>query len=138
VILLAIVVAFLSSAFPMQKALPVMHGTVVDVEDHPIVGATVSLSRFPSPTPVGTTTAGRDGEFSLEGIVPGSYRLSAESVDSELSGGMLVAFTGERDSREIKLVMRGAGIISGRVLDENGEGIAGTWKHCGFLRTRCP
>jgi hypothetical protein len=125
VIFLAIVVAFLSSAFPAQKGLPVMHGMVVDVEDHPIVGATVSLSRLPSAMPVGTTTTGSDGEFSLEGVTPDIYRLTAESVDSQLSAWMPVVFTGEYDSREMKLVMRGAGIVSGRVLDENDEAISG-------------
>ncbi len=122
---LAIVIAFLSGAFQAQSPAQVMHGMIVDVYDRPIVGATVSLSRLPEYTLVGAASTGNDGGFDLERIPAGIYTLTAESVDSQLSGSKPVAVTGARDAPGIKLVMREAGIVSGRVLDEKGEVIAG-------------
>jgi hypothetical protein len=73
----------------------------------------------------GAVLTGRDGEFRLEGIEPGRYRLE---IDHEGYSGKwkastksprLIEIGGEREVKDLLIQIRPLGVLAGRVLDED-------------------
>ena len=58
-----------------QSGFGMLSGRIVNADQQPVTGASVSLEK----TKLGTVT-GSDGQFSLKGITPGSYIISISNV----------------------------------------------------------
>src|ERR1051326_2821524 len=98
---LASLVIFASGTLPAQIGKQVMKGTVVDAEGTGIVSAIVSLSQLPVAIPIRRTSTDREGAFTFEDVSAGDYLLTAESIDSQSSGGMPVIITRVGNSRDL-------------------------------------
>ncbi len=115
----------------------------------PLKRATVTLRRTSSSSeaaPRGyTATTDAGGKFAIAGVVPGEYRLSARRngfVDADYgsrdylrAGTALTLKPGQRMA-EILFQMTPHGVIAGRVVDEDGEPVAGVRMQA--LRYRYP
>lgn len=104
-------------------------GRVVDASGEPVVGAIVSAKPEGGPVSsdfLGGRAATRpDGSFTLEGIDPGRYRLSAQAVGYHTgeTGPVEVREGAETPAVEIRLEKGRE--IRGRVLDPRGGAVAG-------------
>ena len=75
-----------------------------------------------------TATSDQDGHFKIKGIQPGRYRMFVErpgyiEVDEKRrrSQGVVLSFEGGQELKDQTLHMLAAAIITGRVLDEDGD-----------------
>ncbi|PWV92502.1 carboxypeptidase family protein [Paenibacillus cellulosilyticus] len=99
-------------------------GTVTDAAtDLPIVGAAVHLNDSNgAPTADALTDAA--GQFALNGIFPGSYRISVEAPDYQLSTRPITLSAGA--TRTANFALSGnPGSVSGTVTGTNGAPVAG-------------
>ena len=78
-----------------------------------------------------TATSDQDGHFKITDIQPGRYRLFVErtgyiEVDEKRrrSEGMMISLEAGQDLKDQTLRMLAAGILTGRVLDEDGDPMA--------------
>src|ERR1700731_4457441 len=78
-----------------------------------------------------TATSAQDGHFRIRGIQPGRYRMFVErpgyvEVDEKRrrSQGVVLSFEGGQELKDQTLHMLAAAIITGRVLDEDGDPMA--------------
>lgn len=92
-------------------------GRVVAEDDAPVSGATIQA--IPQNTlvggPHGRTSSRVDGSFALNGLGSGPYALTVSAPGFE---GRTVVATAEAD---IAVVLRRGGVLTGTVLDSNGE-----------------
>jgi protocatechuate 3,4-dioxygenase beta subunit len=127
-----------SAAVPDDEA--VVRGRVVDARTGaPIAGARVSMAQA---APLGTAASappgapgavtGDDGRFEMTGVVPFEYVVEAraEGYISRFFGqpmggprGILVAVRGGRVVSDIDFALDRTGVVSGRVLDGDGDGV---------------
>jgi len=128
----------LSAAFLNGYAGTVGGVVVEHISGRPMARALVRLD--PAPQPNGdkliplTTRAGRSGAFTFPVVAPGIYLLTAlrdgyfpASYGQRLPIGRGIPFEVTADSNTFaELRLRHKGAITGRVLDENGVGTAGT------------
>ena len=75
-----------------------------------------------------TATTDADGRFQVEGIVPGRYHLFAErtgflEIDKHRSrvDGRVLTLTAEQELKDVRIRLQAAGVIRGRVTDEDGD-----------------
>ena len=68
---------------------------------------------------------GRDGRFRLSDLRPGPYRLVASHDDFAPTESKLVPLRAEAAQDDIELVLRLGAELSGRVVDERGDGLEG-------------
>lgn len=135
VLLLAAAAAVLQAQSPLPTGVPgTIEGHVTNaVTGEPIGGAIVHL--YPlgrrGGTPAQAQTAGSqaDGVFRFESVPQGAYFLSAEAGNYVTVGGRYraqrVAVASGQQITGIVIQLNPQGTISGRVLDENGQGVPG-------------
>lgn len=125
---------------PQQQQKCMLAGTVVNAASgEPIRKAHVEIVRDgSSQNPMGqgyAVDAGPDGSFRFDGIEPGSYRLSGEHagfIHTELGtkgsawgqGTRLTLKPGD-EMKGVKLALTPQAVISGRVVDEDGDPVQG-------------
>lgn len=78
-----------------------------------------------------TAVTGAEGEFRIEGILPGRYRLFAERVGLLDAGrnhaqreGRVLSLTAGQELKDVHIRLQGAAVIRGRVTDEDGDPLA--------------
>lgn len=79
-----------------------------------------------------TATTGPDGEFRIENILPGRYRLFAErtgylDIDKHhgRSEGRVLTLTAGKEVKDLQIRLQAAAVVRGRVTDEDGDPMAG-------------
>jgi 5-hydroxyisourate hydrolase-like protein (transthyretin family) len=135
VLLLAVVAAALQGQSAVPAGVPgTIEGHVANaVTGEPVGGATVHL--YPLGRRGGTAAQAQaagsqaDGVFRFESVSQGSYFLSAEAGNYVTVGGRYraqrVAVASGQQITGIVVQLNPQGTISGRVLDENGQGVPG-------------
>ncbi len=135
IILAAILVVLTSPDFYAQTAdKSAVAGTVTDaLTEQPIAGATVRLRGIRSAAGQSTSAStNAEGQFSVEGLTPGEYLVSASrsgyvnasGIGTSLARQMVVVGAGERlDNVRIRLAP--GAIISGRITDGAGKPLRG-------------
>jgi hypothetical protein len=114
--------AFIEIELPGTKLL----GRVVDERGARVPDATVVLSPSPFVRAPEQTESDEEGEFTLEGVEPGSYRLNAEvrlADGSRASGRQDVEIAESNTSVEIEVTVRRKVRVRGRVVGPDGNGI---------------
>jgi protocatechuate 3,4-dioxygenase beta subunit len=78
-----------------------------------------------------TAVTGAEGEFRIEGILPGRYRLFAERVGLLDTGrnrvqreGRVLSLAAGQELKDVHLRLQAAAVIRGRVTDEDGDPLA--------------
>jgi protocatechuate 3,4-dioxygenase beta subunit len=98
-------------------------GSVTDPAGQPVAGAQVS-ARPVEPIPGGryaSASAGEDGTFSLEGLLPGRYHVGVRSVRGGPEAAVAEVASG---TTGVKLTLPSTGSISGRVIRPDGTPVA--------------
>lgn len=101
-----------------------IHGIVTGPDGRPVAGATIqSIGQYrPGGAPTRTATADTDGRFRIEG-------LSSDLVDlgARASGYPVLTRAGVRTNNDepIQLELKTGASVTGRVLDNGGNGVAG-------------
>jgi protocatechuate 3,4-dioxygenase beta subunit len=125
---------------PAQAARPVavtleraasLAGIVVDPEGRPVAGATIESSPPPKQAVISrwspfSAISRRDGRFVLTGLIPrGTYEVSA--ISEGFARTTVTARTAEpgKATPEVRIVLDPGRLLSGRVVDEEGQPIAG-------------
>ncbi|MFB3829969.1 MAG: collagen binding domain-containing protein [Bryobacteraceae bacterium] len=75
-----------------------------------------------------TATTDAAGKFTIANVAPGSYRLSAQRngfVDTDWAAGAPFSLTPRQRLADVSFRMLPHGVITGRVVDEDGEAVAG-------------
>lgn len=106
-------------------------GIVVDPEGRPVAGATIESSPPPkqavsSRWSLFSAISRRDGRFVLTGLIPrGTYEVSV--ISEGFARTTVTARTAEpgKAMPEVRIVMDPGRILSGRVVDEEGQPVAG-------------
>ena len=110
-----------------------LHGRALDPTGKPLARVHVRLSSgLPGAAPYGAMTAD-DGAFGIDGIVPGTYRLLVDHPlyycvppDESKPSGRLTFKPGDHvDGMQLHMVA--PAVLSGRVLDENGQPFEIEW-----------
>lgn len=100
-----------------------LRGRVIDGVERPVAEATVTLTRWSDSTGRSseTVTADADGSFVFDSQAPGRFELLGRSKD-----GLAGFHEGElkQGRQEVKLVLRSALTVSGRLLDPDGLGVS--------------
>lgn len=103
-------------------------GLVVDAgSDKPVKRATVRIvpgGQMSGPWPRNTqVVTGANGEFFFDGLPAGQFQISADHPRYPPSAGKFtpVSLTGGEPRAEVRLKLTPAAIVSGRVIDDNGE-----------------
>jgi hypothetical protein len=98
-----------------------VRGLVVTQGDKPLGGVRVSVGRMDPPfeRPVFAPRTGTDGTFTVEGLLPGKYRVNAWA-EGQGPSKMETVQLASRDVQGLKLVMSQALVVRGQVLDRNG------------------
>src|SRR5215207_5057377 len=118
-------------ALPQQERSS-LRGSVVNlVSGAPLGGTRVELMRSSGANVAATTTTASDGSFILPDVPPGQYRLVASRLDGYLSAeygqrlptirGLTLAVEPGESLRDLQIRMAPLGVISGRVLDLDGQ-----------------
>jgi hypothetical protein len=95
-----------------------MHGIVVDGDGHPVGPAIINIAT-PDPAQAVVQTHGdKQGAFDLVGLLPGHYTAEAMTFDHRQSKPTPVEVDPANGSSEVKLVVEGQSLFSGRVLSE--------------------
>jgi hypothetical protein len=131
-LLLALCCALITSAFAFQNAPgPQSSGAIVrgkviqDPGGQPIRKAAVRLMVGPSPF---TATTDDEGKFAFADVNPGRYQVSVEHpgfVETSSARKSFVSVEAGKDVAELVLLMQPAGVITGKVLDRDGDPIKG-------------
>jgi len=96
-------------------------GVVVDaIGEKPIAGASITIASWT--TEILATVTGPDGRFHLDELPEGADMVTANAVGFATTTKRL--WDGERE-REVRIVLDGAVLLAGRVIDENGVPVAG-------------
>jgi protocatechuate 3,4-dioxygenase beta subunit len=114
--------------WPLEPGVAI-HGRVVDQDGQPVADARIRLDRRP---PLGprrwfATQSGPDGQFEVDDVIPGTYRVetsvlapdaSPEAQDLEVGAGRL-------PGQALEIVVRRGAAVHGTVLDQDGKPVAG-------------
>jgi hypothetical protein len=133
--LAAIVSAVLASAQPAQVS--AVSGRVADLAGQPLRKVALTLrpngAAVPQPTPLYIAASDAQGKYSFDAVEPGSYMLSAEragylqkfyrATPRETMSRITIG-AGQRIS-DINIAMARAIAVSGKVLDAEGDPVAG-------------
>jgi len=107
-------------------------GRVTNTEGRPVSGAIVSV--VPNGTQGGNAGHGpggmqdqteSDGTFRIEGLDPGTYGLSVAAAGYRNADAQTVTIVNESDVPAVDVRLEPGRTVRGRVLDANGNGIAG-------------
>ena len=145
-LLIGVAAIALSQAVPPQN-LRTIEGTVVETNTAvPIVGAQVSLLPLESgaprvqATPLASSTTDASGHFGFQNIVPGFYTIHIEHDGYFRPGATSPTSTNlylddslnasTKDAKGLSYALTQGGVISGRVVDAEGQPIANS--HDGF------
>jgi hypothetical protein len=101
-----------------------LRGRILALSGAPLAKAVVTLLQmaFPHRPHPKTATTGPDGTFEIDDVEPGQYQLGAERtgyVSASLAGPLTVAPDRPLDAIELELIPQA--VVTGRVLDEDGE-----------------
>jgi len=109
-----------------------IEGTVVSaVTGEPLRKVQVTLERSPGNADYGAVTDS-EGRFMIQNVAPGSYRPAASRngfVAAPNSSNLLVLGRGQR-IQDVKLRLLPQGVISGRILDDDGDPIPQVFVQC--------
>lgn len=119
---------------PVQTRPASLDGAVVKVpSNEPVVRAAVELrSLDPGDARIYSTTSDPRGSFAFRNIPPGRYQLTALrgglvrgdfGIQGPGASGVTVVLASGQRLADVRLAMRGTGVIAGRVRDPQGEGI---------------
>ena len=107
-------------------------GRVTNAEGKPVSGALVSVTATgPQGGNAGHGSGGMqdqsesDGTFRIEGLDPGSYGLSVAAAGYRSAEAQTVTIANESDVPAVDVRLEPGRTVRGRVLDANGNGIAG-------------
>lgn len=96
-------------------------GVILDAEtDSPLVGAQVEVYSPGSTVPVARRTAGASGDFSITGVFPGSFTISAYTINYSQQIKGIVVEANETTELEFRLIPDPV-TIAGTVVDDNGN-----------------
>lgn len=118
---LALLLLVAASALAQEAAS--VSGTVRDGADQPLPGITV---RFRGPQRAEATTNAQ-GRYELEDLQPGRYRMTA--YQPPMGVRKYVALAPGQHAENVDLRIEQPAEVRGRVVDDNGEPIAGAWVH---------
>lgn len=112
-----------------HAACTVQGQVVEEPESRPLRKVKVQLSSFAeSEGAVYNTTSDSEGKFVISNVKPGSYRLFAEhpgffltDVKHRVIRSQTVTLSGVADLKDVILRMQRAGVITGKVLDRDGD-----------------
>ncbi len=105
-------------------------GRVLQPDGQPVTSCSLRLSPVSGGAgSVFTRVRDPDGNFSLSGLSPGEYRVSASSPDGSNSPGTVVLVASGGRVPGIVLTLMPPGVVTGRVLSETGRPIVGAQVH---------
>ncbi len=125
---------FLAGLLGAQDGTYTLHGRVIDAANSaPLSGARVTVSAFSNPTADGRTPSetsvltDASGSFSIVGVPPGYYSLSAKRSGYGQGSEPIPPITVDaaKGVEPVTLRLRPMAIIQGAVRDENGEPMPG-------------
>lgn len=104
----------------------VVEGQVVDPRGRPVAGAGITAEwqqrNGAKPFASSSTVSGADGRFRLEDLAPGErYRLTGEAPGFAASLPLEVVAPTEEPQEPVSLTLRAQRVLSGRVVDAQGE-----------------
>ena len=95
-----------------------IHGQVIDAATQaPVAGAIVKIGDF-------SVRTGRDGRFSIDNVGPGEHRM-VTSKPGYVVDERTVVTDGVNDMMDVTLRMTAAGVIAGRIVDDEGRPVRG-------------
>jgi protocatechuate 3,4-dioxygenase beta subunit len=103
-------------------------GRIHDADGKPVVGAFVSARMEPAtkdPSGSGAATSDGEGMFRLDGLAPGTYRVSGRANGYRSSEPVTVALAEGAQDAPIDLRLERGSALRGRVVDPGGRGLAG-------------
>jgi hypothetical protein len=102
-------------------------GTVLDPDGHPVSGAVVSATAAASGASGGFLVAetGLDGRYTIQGIDPGVYRVTATSPGFKVATAYPVELVEGGGVVTVDIALEPGGSLRGRLVDDFGNGIAG-------------
>src|SRR5688572_26965525 len=127
----AIVVLLLSiiTLTAQEQASAIVEGVVLNATTGEPVPNILVLARSPNTGRMRTATSGSDGRFRLDDVAPGQNILNASGrgfIKTNRSGPTMLMLRPEEIRRNVRVQVQAAGVISGRVLDENRRPRSGT------------
>ncbi len=106
-----------------------IRGTVTDDQSRPIPGATVRFADFVWATHVPSATTDANGRYEIKGCWPGQASLTVQADDFAAQSMLAVASLEGSDEQDFQL-QPSAG-FSGRLVDSDGQPVAGAIVRCG-------
>jgi len=102
-------------------------GTVQDPDGHPVTGAVVSATAAAGDSSAGFLVAetGLDGRYTIQGIDPGVYRVTATSPGFKVATAYPVELAEGGGVVTVDFALEPGGTLHGRLVDDFGNGIAG-------------
>ena len=101
---------FAKGSLIVRQAGSVLRGTVLDNENHPLVGAKVSVIQQGSSANVLT---GPKGNFELKNLKPGPYRMVVSRVGFESTSQSIVLLPNGAERRDLQLRKQNSPLIAG-------------------------
>lgn len=120
---LVTLVSFASIISSAQSSTSSISGSVLDDSGHPLAKVKVGILLD---QPVTETVTDADGNFHFEQLAPGKYQVFVERtgyvpVDGPTSAVQTVSIGGAQNVSGLHFVLCPAGVITGKVVDENGD-----------------
>lgn len=126
---------------PLRQGTALIHGRVLDSDtENPVDGVEVRITEFDpdrfatqAVAPTGVATTDASGAFTFPRVAAGTYAIIATSKthqiacygsSRQLSGPCAPLTVGDADRRDADLYVRPAAILTGRILDHEGNPIA--------------
>jgi len=102
-------------------------GTVQDPDGHPVSGAVVSATAAAAGASAGFLVAetGLDGRYTIQGIDPGVFRVTASSPGFKVATAYPVELVEGGGVLTVDFALEPGGALRGRLVDDFGNGIAG-------------
>jgi hypothetical protein len=109
-------------------------GTVVDfASGDPLSGVALFVSRTDAPGPSHNLTTDAAGQFQLTDLVDGLYYISVPFAPGQLSTSTQVEVVGGGSTTIVLPLLAADSTITGRVVDPDGNGVAGLWVGAGLF-----